>query len=153
MKTAGDAGLRFPVLGFTADLEIWGFPDLDRLTKCGPRTLKEGKQVGMELVDADGRRWVVRSLRRTGRAGSLLSLPFIFGQPQSRIEQELEPMPPLRIDELRRRARAAMEAHAINYLEGDDPDLEFRPLLTRVGKSRSVAEIYDLLQPDTFESH
>jgi hypothetical protein len=152
MKTA-DAGLRFPVLGFTTDLEIWGFPDLDRLTKCGPRTLKEDKQVGMELVDADGRRWAVRSLRRTGRAGSLLSLLFIFGQPQSRIEQDLEPMLPLRIDEVRRRARAAMEAHAINYLEGEDPEIEFKPLLAKVDRAPAVAELYDLLQPDTFESH
>lgn len=152
MKTA-EAGVRFPVLGFTRDLEIWGFQDLDRLTKCGPRTLKENTQVGMELVDADGRRWVVRSVRRTGRAGSLLSSLLIFGPPQSRIEQELEPMTPLSIDEVRRRACAAMEAHMINYLEGDDPDVEFKPLLAKVGKARTVEEIYDLLQPDTFEPH
>lgn len=62
-------------------------------------------------------------------------------------------MPPLSVDEIRRRACAAMEAHAINYLEGDDPDIEFKPLLAKVGKARTVAEIYDLLQPDTFESH
>lgn len=152
MKTA-DAGLRFPVLGFTVDREIWGFQDLDRLTKCGPRTLKENTQLGMELVDADRRRWTVRSVRRTGRAGSLLSLLPIFGPPQSRIEQDLEPMAPLSIDEVRCRACAAMEAHAINYLEGDDPDVEFKPLLAKVGKARTVAEIHDLLQPDTFEPH
>jgi len=152
MKTA-DASLRFPVLGFTTDLEIWGFPDLDRLTKCGPRTLKEGKQVGMELVDADGRRWVVRSLHRTGRAGSFLSLLLIFGPPQSRIEQDLEPMPPLSVDEVRRRAHTAMETHSTSYLEGEDPEIEFKPLLAKVGKATSVAEIYDLLQPDTFEPY
>jgi hypothetical protein len=150
---AADADLGFPVLGFTTDLEIWGFPDLDRLTKCGPRTLKENTQLGMELVDVRGQRWVVRSIRRTGRAGSLLSLLLIFGQPQSRIEQDIEPLPPLSIDEVRRRAYAAMEAHAINYLEGEDPEIEFKPLLAKVGKARSVAEIYDLLQPDTFEPY
>jgi hypothetical protein len=80
-------------------------------------------------------------------------LLFIFGQPQSRIEQDLEPMSPLRIDEVQRRARAAMEKHAINYLEGEDPEIEFKPLLTKVDRAPSVAELYDLIQPDTFESH
>jgi hypothetical protein len=152
MKT-GEAKFRFPVLGFTADKEIWGFEDLDRLTKCGPRTLKDGIQLGMELVDGDGQRWVVRSVWRTGRAGSLLSLLLIFGPPQSRIEHELEIVAPLSIEEVRRRACEAMETHSINYLEGDDPDIEFRPLLAKVRKARSVEEIYDLLQPDTFEPH
>lgn len=152
MRTA-EAGFRFPVLGFTPDLEIWGFQDLDRLTKCGPRTLREGTQIGMELVDADGRRWVVRSVRRTGRAGSLLSLLLIFGPPQSRIEQELEPMSALSLDDVRRRATAAMEAHAESYLEGDEREVEFEPLLAKVEAARSVAEVYELLQPDTFEPH
>jgi len=148
-----DAGLRFPVLGFTTDREIWGFPDLDRLTKCGPRTLKEDKQMGMELVDAEGRRWLVQSVNRTGRTGSLFSRIPLLGLPQSRIEQELEPMAPLSLDEVRGRARTAMETHSVNYLEGDDPEIEFKPLLKKVGKARSVAEIYDLLLPDTFEPY
>jgi len=152
MKTA-EADFRFPVLGFTADKEIWGFQDLDRLTKCGPRTLKENKQLGMELIDAGGWRWIVRSFRRTGRAGSFLSLLLIFGPPQSRVEHELETLGPLSIEDVRRRALTAMETHSINYLEGDDPDLEFRPLLAKVGKARSVQQIYELLQPDTFEPH
>jgi hypothetical protein len=152
MKTS-EADISFPVLGFTPDLEIWGFRDLDPLTKCGPRTLKERKQLGMELVDAEGRRWLVQSVNRTGRAGSLLSRIPILGLPQSRIEQELEPMAPLSLDEVRGRARTAMETHSINYLDGDDPDLEFKPLLKKVGKARSVAELHDLLPPDTFEPY
>jgi hypothetical protein len=66
-------------------------------------------QVGMELVDADWRRWLVCSVRRTGRAGSLLFhvLPFLAA-PQSRIEHELKPMTALSLDEVRRRASAAM---------------------------------------------
>ena len=152
MKTL-EADFRFPVLAFTADKEIWGFPDLDRLTKCGPVTLKENMQLGMELVDADGRRWIVRSVRRTGRAGSFLSLLLIFGPRQSRIDHELEVMAPLSIEDIRRRARTAMETHRINRLEGDDPDFEFKPLLAKVGEARSVQNIYDLLRPDTFEPY
>jgi len=152
MKTA-EAGFRFPVLGFTSDLEIWGFQDLDRLTKCGPRTLKEGTQIGMDLVDADLRRWRVLAGRRTGRAGSLLSLLLPFGPPQSRIEQELQAMEAISIEDARRWATRAMEAHTVKYLEGDDREVEFEPLLASVKRARSIAEIFDLLQPDTFESH
>lgn len=36
-----DVNFQFPVLAFTPDRENWGFPDMDRLTRCGPRTLKE----------------------------------------------------------------------------------------------------------------
>jgi hypothetical protein len=152
MKT-GEANFRFPVLGFTSDLNIWGFQDLDRLTRCGPRTLKEDTQIGMEFVDADGRRWKVRSVRRTGRAGSLFSLLLPFGPPQSRIEHELDPMHAVSIEEVRHQVCAAMEAHAENYFEGDERETEFEPLLSAVRTARSVRELYELLQPDTFEPH
>jgi hypothetical protein len=151
MKSS-EAGLTFPVLGFTPDREIWGFPDLDRLTKCGPRTLKDDAQNGMELIDADGRRWRVLAIRRTGRAGSLLSLLWIFGQPQSRIEQELEPLPAVPLAEVQQRAREAMELSKIDYY-GDEGQAEYRSTLKKIEKARSIAKIYDLLQPDTFEPH
>lgn len=152
MKT-GEANFHFPVLGFTLDLNIWGFQDLDRLTRCGPRTLKEDTQIGMEFVDADGRRWEVRSVRRTGRAGSLFSLLLPFGPPQSRIEHDLEPMEAVSIEEVRRRVCATLEAHAENYFQGDERETEFEPLLAAVRAARSVGEIYERLQPDTFEPH
>src|SRR3990167_7537060 len=93
MKTA-QADFRFPVLGFTTDSDVWGLPDLDALTTCGPRTLTEGLQVGVELVDAEGRRWIVSSVLRTGRAGSLLSR-LMPGPAQFRIVHELELLAPL----------------------------------------------------------
>jgi len=95
MKTR-EAACCFPVLGFTPDREIWGFPDLDTLTSCGPRTLKNNSQSGMELVDVEGRCWVVRSVRRTGRGAPLLAwlLSHLLSTPQSRIEHELDAMAP-----------------------------------------------------------
>jgi hypothetical protein len=147
-----EAGFRFPVLGFTPDREIWGFPDLDRLTKCGPRTLKEDVQNGMELIDTDGRRWRVLSIRRTGRAGSVLSLLWIFGPPQSRIEHELEPLPPVLLAEVQQRSRDAMESSQIDYY-GEEGEAEYKSTLSKIGKTRSIAKIYDLLQPDTFEPY
>lgn len=148
-----DVSFHFPVLGFTTDLEIWGFRDLDTLTRCGPRTLKEGTQTGMELIDAAGSRWVVRSISRTGRAGSWVSLFLPFGPRQSRIEQDLEPLEKVLLEEVQRRACAAMEAHAEDYSDGDEDEAEFKALLAKVRKTRKIAAIYDLLQPDTFEPH
>jgi hypothetical protein len=150
MKTA-EVDFRFPVLGFTDDLEIWGFQDLDRLTKCGPRTLKEDLQRGMELIDAEGRCWVVRSITRTGRAGSLLSVLLPFGPAQSRIEHELDALPPVVLEDVRRRACRSMEAFLENYVDGDEDKFEFEQLLFKVKNAGEIAEIYDLLQPDTFE--
>ena len=149
---ASEAHFSFPVLGFTPDREIWGFPDMDRLTKCGPRTLKEDVQNGMELIDADGRRWRVLSVRRTGRAGSVLSLLWIFGPPQSRIEQELEPLSAVSLAEVQQRARDAMETSRIDYY-GEEGQAEYRSTLRKIGKTRSISKIYDVLQPDTFEPY
>ena len=143
----------FPVLGFTRDRENWGFPDLDRLTKCGPRTLKENMQEGMELIDASGRRWRVQSVRRTGRAGSLLDLLPGFGPPQSRIEQGLEALPRLALAEVQQRTRESLETFKSDYTGFEGDEAEFRLLLEKISQARSIAELYELLQPDTFESY
>jgi hypothetical protein len=52
-----------------------------------------------------------------------------------------------------RRVCAALEARAENYFEGDDRETEFEPLLSAVRAAGSVGEIYERLQPDTFEPH
>lgn len=152
MKSS-ETGFSFPVLGFTPDRENWGFPDLDRLTKCGPRTLKENMQNGMELIDANGRRWRVLSVRRTGRAGSVLDLLPGFGPPQSRIEQELEELPSLSLAEVQQRTRESLEIFRGDYTGFDGDEAEFNLLLEKVGQAHSVAELYKLLQPDTFEPY
>lgn len=149
---SSEIDFRFPVLAFTPDREIWGFPDMDRLTRCGPRTLKEDAQKGMELVDASGRRWRVVSVRRTGRAGSVLSLLWIFGPPQSRIEQQLEVLSPISLEEVQQRSCDAMETSQIDYY-GEEGQAEYRSMLRRIKNARSIEKIYDLIQPDTFEPY
>ncbi|MCR5877472.1 hypothetical protein [Phenylobacterium sp. J367] len=110
-------------------------------------------QNGMELIDADLRRWRVLSVRRTGRAGSLLSLIPGFGPPQARVEHELEPLPALSLEDLRRRTRDSLEKFRVDYTGFGGDEAEFESLLARVGKARSVAEVYELIQPDTFEPY
>jgi hypothetical protein len=149
---SGDVGLRFPVLGFTPDRENWGFPDLDRLTKCGPRTLKERMQDGMELIDADCRRWRVLSIQRTGRTGSWL-MALLTASPQSRIVQELEELPAVSLADVQQRMRESLENFRADYIGLEGGESEFSILLEKVSRTRSIAEIYDLLQPDTFEPY
>jgi hypothetical protein len=148
MKSS-EAKFSFPVLGFTPDRENWGFRDLDRLTRCGPRTLREHMQDGMELIDANGRRWRVLSFRRTGRAGSIFSLLPGFGPPQSRIEHELEELSSVSLKEIQQRTRESLQLFKSDY--GDDE--EFSSLFESIDKADSIAKLYGLLQPDTFESY
>jgi hypothetical protein len=150
---ASEAEFHFPVLGFTPDREIWAFADLNTLTSCGPRTLKDNMQSGMELVDADGRRWVVRSVRRIGRAESLLVwvLAHAFSTPQSRIEHELEEMTSISLDEVKARVRFSMETHPQDFYEADEA--AFLEAVESVRVAQSVAEIHDLLGLDSFMAY
>jgi hypothetical protein len=154
MKTA-EADFHFPVLGFTPDREIWGFADLPALTSCGPRTLKEDMQGGMELVDADGRRWVVRSVRKIGRARPLLPwlLSALVTTPQFRIEQELEALEPLSLAEVQARACASLEAFPEDYAAEDEREEVLVPLLAKVRSARTIAAIHDLLGLDSFKAY
>src|SRR5436190_6493935 len=92
----------FPVLGFTPDKDAWGFADRETLTSVGPWTLKDDLQKDMELIDADGHRWMVRGLRRIGRARPLLRTLFdrLLSQPQSRIEHDLQALPSISLDDV-----------------------------------------------------
>jgi hypothetical protein len=154
MKT-GQANFNFPVLGFTPDREIWGFPDLDTLTSCGPKTLKDNIQIGMELIDTRGQRWAVRSVRRTGRAGSLPKWLFdlLLSTAQSRIEHELEPMQPVSLSEAQERACASLEAFPDDYCLDDERDAVLAGLMAKVRNTKAIGEIHELLGLDSFMAY
>jgi hypothetical protein len=154
MKTA-EANFRFPVLGFTPDREIWGFADMNTLTSCGPQTLKDDLQSGMELIDSDGRRWIVRSIRRTGRAQSLIAslVARVLSTPQSRIEHELDELEPVSMSEVRDRASDSLEAFSQDYCAEDERDEVLVPLLANVRSATSVASIHELLGLDSFMAY
>ena len=151
MKTT-QADFRFPVLGFTTDLDVWGLPDLDALTTCGPRTLANCMQDGMELVDAEGRRWLVRSVQRTGRAGSLLSR-LLPGPAQFRIEHELELLEPISLAGAQARVCAAMRAHPDFWCEDDERDTVLPGRLAEVNAVTTIADIHEVLGLDSFHAY
>lgn len=157
MKTS-ETDFVFPVIGFTKDEDIWGWPDLDTLTKCGPATLKDRVQDGMEIVASDGRRWRVLSVTRTGRAGGRFSLAQLFqAPPQSRIEHELEPLEPVSLAAVQARAHRAIEAHPEFWSEGDEGEpereAELRARRADVDAATSIGGLYATLGLDTFESY
>jgi len=151
-----DADFRFPVLGFTPDRDIWGFPDLNTLTSCGPQTLKDDMQAGMELVDAEGRRWIVRSIRRVGRAEPLLRAlisSLLSGPPQSRIEHELEQLEPITLAEAQDRACAALRTFPQDYGGEDENDPMLEERIREVRSTTTIAGIHDVLGLDSFMAY
>lgn len=155
MKTA-EAEFEFPVLGISSDNDVWAFPDLRRLTKCGPRTLKDGMQEGMELVDARGQRWRVRSVRSLGRAKPVLGLwlkSLLMAPRQFQIEHDLEALEPLTLQQVQERVCAAMEAHPLFWCEPSECETELPARIADVRATSSVSEIPDALGLDTFEAY
>ncbi|MDB5438878.1 MAG: hypothetical protein JWM33_1305 [Caulobacteraceae bacterium] len=61
-------------------------------------------------------------------------------------------MPAVTLSEVQERARIAMGSSREDYY-GEDGQAEYRSTLKKIEKTRSIAKIYDLLQPDTFEPY
>ena len=147
--------LKFPILGFTTDDDVWGFPSLDTFGVCGPRTIKDDMQRGMEIVDGDGRRFRVRSIQKIGRDGFLpiWFLKSLVSAPQYRIQHELEPMAPLSLEEIKQRVDTCMKAHPLYWSEEADLDTMLMEQLAKAQACGSVAEIFEVLGLDWFADY
>ena len=147
-----EADIHFPAIGFTPDGDMWGFADVGALTECGSMTLRKNMQSGMEVIDSDGRRWVVRSIRRIGRNKPLL--PWLFSRmlsgPGWRIEQELEQMPPVTLEDIRVRAGEYFEANADDLCPDGPQSEDYKRLRSKVRGAKSVAKLRELLGLDWF---
>lgn len=155
MKTT-EVEFAYPVLGFTTDKDVWGFPDLERLTKCGPRTLKDKLQDQMELMDARGRRWQVRSVQSLGRAKPALGAwlrSLLTGVPQFRIEHDLDMLAPLTLQQVQARVCESIEAHPLFWCEPGEEDTVLPARMAEVRSTPSISEIHDVLGLDTFEAY
>jgi hypothetical protein len=154
VKTA-EIDFHFPVLGITPDKSIWAFPDRDVLTSCGPHTLRDNMQDGMELVDADGRRWMVESIQRTGRASSWLQwlIDRLISTPQSRIEHELTALDPVTLDEVKARVREAIETFPETYSDSNERESVLGEQIGNVMSAQKIADIPDILGLDSFMAY
>lgn len=149
---ASEAQLQFPVLGLSADNDVWGFWDMDGLTVCGPKTLKEGLQDGMELIDADGKRWRVEGIRmiKPLEAWWKRLFTWILYPPGYRIEQMLTPMEPLGLEAVQERVCSAMQTFPLYWCEEEDIGTVLVERLAEVRATTSIAAIHDVLGLDTF---
>ena len=151
-----EAGILFPILAFTADNHLWPIDKLDILTACGPRTLKDGMQLGMEIVDSDWRCWRVKSVHKIGRDTGFLRWllsALMTATPAYRIEQELEPLQPMSVEQMRRRVCAALEEHSEDYCGYDGDEADFRRLLADIRKAASVSDVFKAVGPDDFRGY
>lgn len=154
MKTS-EVDFQFPVLGITLDKDIWAFPDRNTLTSCGPDTLRDHKEDGMELVDASGRRWRVESILRTGRARSWLRslIDRLISTPQSRIEHDLTALTPMTLDEVKARVCASMEAFPQYYTDSYEKDAVVDERMMSVRSAEKISDIPDILGLDSFMAY
>ena len=154
MKTQ-DADLYFPVLGLSADHDIWGFWDLNGLTVCGPKTLQDGMQDGMELIDANGSRWRVEKVTklRSLEPWPMRMVTRLLYPPGYRIEQDVTPMAPLDLAAVQDRVCDAMQAHPLFWCEPSELETVLVERLAEVRSTRTIADIHHVLGLDTFRQY
>lgn len=147
---------RFPMLGFSHDMDLWGFPNRQSLTECGPRSLRDKLHQGLELIDARGRRYRVNSVTRLGRAGSLgrqIFRAMLFSGQLSVIELELEQLTSVELPEVKDRVCAAIDAHPLYYCEPSEQEEEIPKLIRQIRAKRSIEAIYNSLGLDWFAAY
>jgi hypothetical protein len=146
---------KFPLIGFTPDREIWGFPDRKSLTTCGAQTLSQNMPMGMELFDTDGARFRVVAIHDKGRASSLVHWflkGLLYGR-QYRIEYSLIALEKAQLDDVKARARDSLEAFPDDYCLFDERETVLLPLLAAIQAASGVEELFTLLGLDSFESY
>lgn len=151
-----EAQFVFPVFGFEPE-QILGW-------QCdgpeGPAVIRENtfrveKLRNLELVDASGRRWSLKSLRRLGRAGRLISWLLLtpLGSSRCRIEWDLEPMPPLSLTDVQDLACETTARFGEDDDWNDELKAETADLIARIRKARSIAELAPILNWPSFASY
>jgi hypothetical protein len=141
---AMDAGMTFPVLGFTPDGDVWGFPGPGELTECGPATLKEGLYVGLELI--------VRAATRVG-AIPLKSLLHVFSPRLNRVRLEVAEETAVTLEAAKGRVCTAIDAFPQFWSEDVDDPAELLERRRDVLLANSFAEIHEKLGLDWFADY
>ena len=142
MKTS-EAQWAYPVTGFTTDHYMWSFRNFDELSTCGPDTLKDHLQDGMELIDAAGRAWRVRSIRRVGGVGLSLGLKCFFAR-VSRIEHDLERLPDASLADFKRKVQDCVRAQRDVYVWEDETLEQKLEEVARFGNFADLDAAYGL---------
>ena len=160
MVNSNQVDFAFPVLGFPSESRLgdfenrfYGFEHHSSLTACEPKTLTRNLQLDMELVDIEGRRWMVRSVTMVGRADrgfrQLIS-KMGFKEPLWRVDLEVDALDRVTLEEMQDRACACVQADPFPYFHfPDEPD--FDTAFAEIRATKSVRELYAWLSPLDFD--
>lgn len=141
---------RFPLLGITADDDLWGFHNSDELTTCGPLTLENDMQRNMIVIDPAGNCWRVRSIERVGPPP--LSWRLIFQPRMARIRHEWDALPSVSLKEVQERVCACVAAHPDYYFELADTEA-LAQRQAEVRNAASIEAIHALFGLDDFRGY
>jgi hypothetical protein len=136
--TLEEANLTFPVLCFTTHLEVWGASDAETLTTWSKYALKPREaEFGMQLIDVNGRRFILRSIYVVPRKGPWIHrlAQALAGIPKMRqVEFDLDSAPAVSLDEVKARFVASItDKPRSEHSDYDDRPNSYRsPLVKRV---------------------
>ena len=147
-----EAKFEYPVFGFEPDSLGWECANLDEMTECREVVLQKLWPESLELIDSSGRRWVVNSTRRTGRAGGWLIwfLSSLLWAHRCRIDFDLEPRPSVTLSEVQDRACTVMKMVQEPDDYTDERKAETAQLLADIRQTKSIAELAPVLNWPAF---
>ena len=150
-----DPPFDFPILGFTPDGDLGGFPSLAEFRRCNEHGLKTRRDVGMVLCDDLGRTWTITDVRSLGLQGSALKrgLARVFASFRIyTVEYTLEPGDTLSLEEIKARVCAAIDKFPGAYFDdaydqdtGEwlDMDEYLGRMKARVRQAKDLREMMD----------
>jgi hypothetical protein len=136
--TVRPSDLNYPVLCLRSDGIVFSMRNADRLTTCSMAAFRKGIYSKLELVEANGRSHLVQSAsRRRATLSQRLGLAPI------RVDLELEERGEVRLDEVKERVVAAMNARSELWDAAVGKDIA--DWQRQVMDQRSIHELANLL--------
>jgi len=109
MVKASDVDFRYPAVGFSRTQGLVGYDDFQSMTRCHPGLIENGDLIGMEIIDNDRRRWIVRSVILKQPLAKRRWWHIFRSPPYPDFDLELEEAAPISLDDLKRRFLAEAE--------------------------------------------
>lgn len=149
-ESAARPDFAFPILCFTADGDIWSMNDERELTCCGPKTLQDGVQIGMVLVDVKGDCWRVLSVRSLGKPPFSLRSLRLFAPKLVRVQHEFAAEPRICLDEVKERVCKSLDAFPLYWCEPSEMPEGLEERKAEIRSVGCIREIHDKLGLDYF---
>lgn len=150
---AEEAGFDFPVFGFEPEQTVgWQCDGPEGFATVCESTFRSQWPKTLELVDACGRRWAVKSVRRVKRSGGLIKWLLLapLGMNRCLIHWDLDPLPSLTLAEVQELACDAIA----RFGELDDWNKELEAetagMIAQIRGANSIAQLAPILNWPSF---